>query len=100
MAERDGDVGVELRAAWDDLLAGLARARDAVDDPAFHPPPSPPRVLAEGYRYLRGWAHGAFERAFHTDPRRPVFRRAISPIAKSTIDNADALYLNAEIDGA
>ena len=30
------------------------------------------RVLAEGYRYLLGWVHGAFERAFHADPARPV----------------------------
>lgn len=89
-----------LRAAWDDLVAGLGRARDAIDDPALHAPPGDERVLAEGYRYLLGWVHGAFERAFHADPARPQFRRAIHAIAKSTIDNADALYLNAEIDGA
>ncbi|MEO6028548.1 MAG: hypothetical protein ABIR79_16905 [Candidatus Binatia bacterium] len=88
-----------LRAAWDDLIAALGRARDAIDDPKLHAPPPSDRVLAEGYRYLLGWAHGAFERAFHADPVRPHFRRAIQPISKSTIDNADALYLNAEIDG-
>jgi hypothetical protein len=95
-----GGAAVELRAAWDDLLAALARARDAIDDPALHAPPASERVLAEGYRYLLGWMHGAIERAFHADPVRPHFRRAIQPIARSTIDNADALYLNAEIDGA
>ncbi|MCC6763456.1 MAG: hypothetical protein IT293_02230 [Deltaproteobacteria bacterium] len=88
-----------MRAAWDDLLASLARARAAIDDPGLHAPPPSERVLAEGYRYLLGWVHGAFERAFHVDPARPHFRRAIQPISRSTIDNADALYLNAEIDG-
>jgi hypothetical protein len=89
----------QLRAAWDDLLAALGRARAAIDDPTLHAPPPTDRVLAEGYRYLLGWVHGAFERAFHADPARPHFRRAIQPISRSTIDNADALYLNAEIDG-
>jgi hypothetical protein len=93
------DAAAELRAAWDDLLAALGRARAAIDDPKLHAPPPTDRVLAEGYRYLLGWVHGAFERAFHADPARPHFRRAIQPISRSTIDNADALYLNAEIDG-
>jgi len=88
-----------LRSAWDDLIAELAHARDAIDDPKLWPPPATERVLAEGYRYLLGWLHGSFERAFHGDPLFPQFRRAIQPINKSTIDNADALYLNAEIDG-
>lgn len=89
----------ELRRAWDDLLAALGRARDAIDEAKLHAPPPSERVLAEGYRYLLGWVHGAFERAFHVDPARPHFRRAIQPLSRATIDNADALYLNAEIDG-
>jgi hypothetical protein len=93
------DAAPNLRSAWDDLLAALGRARDAIDDPKLHAPPPSDRVLAEGYRYLLGWVHGAFERAFHADPARPHFRRAIQPISRATIDNADALYLNAEIDG-
>ena len=94
-----GDASAELRRAWEDLLAALGRARDAIDDAKLHAPPPTERVLAEGYRYLLGWVHGAYERAFHQDPLRPHFRRAIQPISRSTIDNADALYLNAEIDG-
>lgn len=94
-----GDASAELRRAWDDLLAALGRARDAIEDAKLHAPPPSARVLAEGYRYLLGWVHGAYERAFHQDPLRPHFRRAIQPISRSTIDNADALYLNAEIDG-
>lgn len=99
-AADDATGAAALRAAWDDLLAALGRARDAIDDPALHAPPASERVLAEGYRYLLGWVHGAVERALHADPARPHFRRAIQPISRSTIDNADALYLNAEIDGA
>ena len=58
-------------------------------------------MLAEGYRYLLGWVHGAIERAFHADPAAsPVSPRHSADQPKSTIDNADALYLNAEIDGA
>jgi hypothetical protein len=88
-----------LRAAWDALLADLAHARDAIDDPALHPPPGSDRNLAEGYRYLLGFVHGAFERAFGEEPEFPYLRRAIPPIHKSTIDNADNLYLSARIDG-
>ena len=62
---------------------------------------SPPddRVLAEGYRYLLGYTFSAIERAFHEDPAFPYFRRAIQPVDKATIDNADALYLSAAVDG-
>ncbi len=100
MSDDTDAAAARLRAGWDELLAALGRARDAIDDPKLHAPPPSDRALAEGYRYLLGWVHGAFERAFHADPARPSFRRAIQPISRSTIDNADALYLNAEIDGA
>jgi hypothetical protein len=90
----------ELREAWDELLTGFAAARDAIDDPKLYPPPPGDRVLAEGYRYLAGWMSGALERAFLSDPEFPYFRRAIQPLGKATIDNADGLYLCADIDGA
>lgn len=89
----------ELRAAWDDLIDGLNRARDAIDSPDLHAPPETERGLAEGYRYLLGFAFGAIERAFGEDPAFPYFRRAIQPVDKATIDNADAIYLSAAIDG-
>ena len=88
-----------LRTAWNDLIDGLNRARDAIDSPDLHAPPATARGLAEGYRYLLGFAFGAIERAFAEDPAFPYFRRAIHPIDKATIDNADALYLSAAIDG-
>jgi hypothetical protein len=76
-----------------------SRARDAIDSPDLHAPPETERGLAEGYRYLLGFTFGAIERAFSEDPDFPYFRRAIQPVDKATIDNADALYLSASIDG-
>jgi hypothetical protein len=86
-----------LRAAWDDMIAALARAREAIDDPTLYPPPPSERNLAEGYRYLLGFVFGAVERAL-SDPRFPAFRRALQPTDKATIDNADALYLCTPVD--
>ena len=89
----------ELRAAWDDLIASLERARDAIDQPDRMPAPQNARNLAEGYRYLMGFVHSAVERAFHEDPVRPAFRNALSILNRATIDNADAIYFYAPIDG-
>jgi hypothetical protein len=94
-----GDAQKDLRAAWDDLIAELQRARDAIDQPELMPAPPNDRNLAEGYRYLAGFVHGAIERAFHGDPRFPAFRNALSIKTKATIDNADAIYFMAPIDG-
>ncbi len=89
----------ELRTAFDDLIAELQAARDTIDDPKFFPPPPTPRNLAEGYRYLAGFVHHGVERAFHEDPERPAFRNALSIFNKATIDNSDAIYFYAPIDG-
>lgn len=89
----------QLRAAWDDMMASLEDARNAIDTPALMPPPATDRNLAEGYRYLMGFMHYAVERAFHEDPAHPHFRNALSIINRSTIDNADAIYFYAAIDG-
>lgn len=89
----------ELRAAWDDMLAELAEARDAIDRPELMPPPQTSRNLAEGYRYLVGFLHNAVERAFHADPRFPFVGHVIQLVNKATIDNADAIYFAAPIDG-
>ncbi len=87
-----------LRDAWDQMIAELGRAREAIDDPKLYPPPPTDRNLAEGYRYLLGFLYGAIDRAL-SDPDYPYLRRAIQPLDKATIDNADAIYLCAEIDG-
>jgi hypothetical protein len=89
----------ELRAAWDDLIGELESARDAIDNPALFPPAATPRVLAEGYRYLAGFIHHGVERSFHEDPDFPAFRNALSIYNRATIDNCDAIYFYAPIDG-
>ena len=104
MENDEGDRGTreamrELRAAWDEMIESLQQARDAIDHPEWMPPPASSRNLAEGYRYLMGFVHSAVERAFHEDPTRPSFRNALSIINRATIDNADAIYFYAPIDG-
>jgi hypothetical protein len=89
----------DLRAVWDEMLAELGRARDAIDNPRLYPPPATDRNLAEGYRYLLGFVYGSYERAFAEDPNFSYFRRALQPLNRATIDNADAVYLTAPIDG-
>ena len=42
-----GDAKNELRAAWDDLIDSMQRARDAIDQPELMPAPDNPRNLAE-----------------------------------------------------
>ncbi|MCB1695533.1 MAG: hypothetical protein KDI34_04830 [Halioglobus sp.] len=81
-----------LREAWDEMIDALQAVRDAIDQPELMPPPVSDRNLAEGYRYLMGFVHGAVERAFHPDPQRPQFRNTLSVITRGTIDNADAIY--------
>jgi len=99
MPSDSADAQRRLRAAWDELIQRLQEARDAIDTPALMPPPASERILAEGYRYLMGHVHAAVERAFHADPARPQFRNALSSVTRGTIDNADAVYFYAPIDG-
>ncbi|CAM4422763.1 hypothetical protein MB901379_00776 [Mycobacterium basiliense] len=89
----------ELRAAWTDMIDALIRARDALDIADLHAPPITAQGLADGYGYLLGFVFSGIERAFRENPEFPYFRRAIQPLDKATIDNADALYLSASIDG-
>lgn len=88
----------ELRGAFDRMIENLQEARDAIDTPELHPPPATERNLAEGYRYVLGFLLAGIERSL-ADPLYPRFRRAIQPMNRSTIDNSDAVYLAAEIDG-
>lgn len=96
--DRKQAAAAALRDAFDGMIEDLLAAREAIDSPALMPPPGDERTLAEGYRYLLGFLHGSIERALE-DPLHPRFRRAIHPLNKSTIDNADAVYLRAGIDG-
>ena len=88
-----------MREAWDDLIADMQAARDVIDNPESSAPELTSRVLAEGYRYLTGFLHHGIERTFHADPRFPAFRNALSIFNKSTIENTDAIYFYAPIDG-
>ncbi len=95
----ENDPQQELRAAWDDMIVSLERARDAIDHPQLMPAPASERNLAEGYRYLMGFVHSAIERAFYEDAAHPCFRNALSILNRGTIDNADAIYFFAPIEG-
>ncbi len=99
MPDNDTDaIRDSLRGAFDEMIANLQSARDALDTPALYPAPATERNLSEGYRYLLGFLMGSIERSL-ADPLYPRFRRAIQPTNRSTIDNSDAVYLAAEIDG-
>ena len=89
----------QLRTSWDTLIAQLQEARDAIDDPKLWPPPATPRNLAEGYRYVLGFLYGSIARGLGPTQEFPSFVRCIQPLNRSTIDNADAIYLAAPIDG-
>lgn len=93
------EVQKELRAAWDDMFNSLALARDAIDQAELMPAPQNERNLAEGYRYLVGFLHNAIERSFHSDKTRPAIRNILSVFNRATIDNSDAIYFSAAIDG-
>ena len=92
------EVKKNLRAAFDQMIDQLQAARNAIDTPELYPAPADERNLAEGYRYLIGFLLGGIERAL-SDPLYPRFMRAIQPMNRATIDNADAVYLYTEIDG-
>ncbi len=81
------------------MLLELGRARDAIDVAELMPAQGSDRNLAEGYRYLMGFVHSAVERAFFDDPKLPTFRHALQVVNKGTIDNPDAIYFFAGIDG-
>ncbi|MCX2978578.1 hypothetical protein [Candidatus Marimicrobium litorale] len=100
MTEQDVNAAKnELRNAFDHMIGELQAARDIIDSPDHFAPAATDRVLAEGYRYLAGYLHHGIERAFHEDPNFPAFRNALSIFNKATIDNADAIYFYAPIDG-
>jgi len=88
----------ELHGAFDRMIENIRAARDAIDTPNLYPAPATERNLAEGYRYMLGFLLGSIERAL-ADPLYPRFRRSIQPMNRSTIDNSDAVYLGAEING-
>lgn len=99
MSDSSNDTRQQLRDAWNGMIAEFERARDAIDQPQYLPAPGNDRNLAEGYRYLLGFVHGAIERAFHSDVDHPFIRHVLQIVNKATIDNADAIYFHTQIDG-
>ena len=81
------------------LIAGLSRARDAIGSEAARSPPDD-RVLAEELP-LPAQVHVLGDRAgLSRGSGVPVLPgRHIQLVDKATIDNADALYLSAAVDG-
>lgn len=88
-----------LREAWNELINNIGQARNAIEDPELWAPPPSPRNLAEGYRYVLGYLYGTIARCLGPTVENPYFVRAIQPLNRTTIDNADAIYLTAPIDG-
>jgi hypothetical protein len=97
-ADSPADPAADLRKAWDDWIEELQLARDALEDPAYHPAPASDRNLGEGYRYLLGHLHRLIEAEAHQDPDFPYFQRHPWTISKYTIENPDNLYLYAPLD--
>jgi hypothetical protein len=97
-SESKRDPAAALHEAWDDLIAELQLARDALEDPAYHPAPPTDRNLGEGYRHLLGHLHRLLETETHQDPDFPYFQRHPWTISKYTIENPDCLYLYAPVD--
>ncbi len=93
------EAATELRRAWEDMLDQVGQAREAIDDPSLWPPPATERNLAEGYRYVLGFLYGSIARSIGPTVEYPYFVRMIQPLNRSTIDNSDAIYLYAPIDG-
>jgi hypothetical protein len=82
-ADSPADPAADLRKAWDDWIEELQLARDALEDPAYHPAPASDRNLGEGYRYLLGHLHRLIEAEAHQDPDFPYFQPSTrrAPIA-------------------
>jgi hypothetical protein len=79
----------------DEMIAELARAQDAIDDPS-PPGAADRRNLAEGYRYLLGQVSGAIDAPLR-DPRVPV-RQAI-PSARRHDRQLRRHHFSAPVDG-
>ena len=87
----------ETTAAFDDLLAALAAARDEyVLDPARG---FSELEAVEGFRYVLHLVSEGAELFAEGDPDRPRFSPIVSPARKLLGDNPDAIYHQAVIRG-
>ncbi|MEM7409099.1 MAG: hypothetical protein AAF430_02555 [Myxococcota bacterium] len=99
MALAEESASVRLDRAWQSFHAGLAEARDRLENREDFPPEPSDRNLAEGYRYLLGHVVRMAEAELRLDPRFPEFHRSVDMLRKHTGENPDAMYLKAPIDG-
>ena len=84
----------EAWRAFCDLLekAGEQILRDDV--------PGDPRTRAEGFEFLSGLLLSGLNMYMFADPDRPHFVRPLDWEAKWGLDNSDALYMSAAVDGS
>ncbi len=82
---------------WRDFCDSLAKAGEQIlrDDV-----PGDPRTRAQGYEYLSGLLLSGLLSHMHSDPNHPQFIRMMDWHAKWGLDNSDALYLSAAVDGS
>lgn len=83
--------------AWRDFCDLLAKAGEQIlrDDV-----PDDPRTRAQGYEYLSGLLLSGLLGQMYSDPNHPQFIRIMDWHAKWGLDNSDALYLAAAVDGS
>ena len=83
--------------AWRDFCDLLSKAGDQIlrDDV-----PGDPRTRAQGYEYLSGLLLSGLLSNMFSDPNHPQFIRTMDWHAKWGLDNSDALYLSAAVDGS
>jgi len=94
----DGEHDQALADGWRDFCRRLEEAGMRVFKDQN---PPDPLQRADGFRYLTQNLGQAFDLALETrDTRYPAFHHFVSPSRKLGSDNADAVYLQAWIDGA
>lgn len=89
----------KLDQAWQNLIDGLNKAKQTLEQPEHYPPSPSDRIMAEGYRYLLGHLNRSIEFEMRADPRFPEFYRSMDMLRKWTGENPDTMYLKAPIDG-
>lgn len=97
MALGDGKYDESLQVAWREFCVRLEKAGERVFKDA-NPESSVQR--SDGFRFITQNLAQAFELALETkDPSYPVFHPFCGPTRKLGSDSADAVYLQAWIDG-
>jgi hypothetical protein len=91
------DAALMSGQAWRDFCALLEKAGEQI---LREDVPGDPRTRAEGFEFLSGLLLSGLNMYMFADPDRPHFVRPLDWEAKWGLDNSDALYLSAAIDGS